>query len=52
MFIDSTIMKKPLYLDIDDERKWRISIRQLRQQTPPSFLGEIMDEYEAVLSCV
>ncbi|RIB13188.1 hypothetical protein C2G38_1754810 [Gigaspora rosea] len=50
MFIDSTTMKKPLYLDIDDERKWRISIRQPRQQTPPSFLGEIMDEYEAEIN--
>ncbi|CAI2189052.1 1190_t:CDS:2, partial [Funneliformis geosporum] len=47
MFIDSTTMKKPLYLNIDDERKWRISICQPRQQTSPSFLREIMDEYEA-----
>ncbi|PKC10467.1 hypothetical protein RhiirA5_414339 [Rhizophagus irregularis] len=37
MFIDLTTMKKPLYLDIDDERKWRVSIRQQKQQTPPSF---------------
>ncbi|CAG8715272.1 17584_t:CDS:2, partial [Racocetra fulgida] len=36
--------------NIDDERKWRISIRQPRQQTPPSFLGEIMDEYEAEIN--
>ncbi|KAF0532431.1 hypothetical protein F8M41_011219 [Gigaspora margarita] len=50
MFIDSTTMKKPLYLDIDDERKWRISIRQPKQQTSPSFLGEIMDEYEAEIN--
>lgn len=46
MFIDLTTMKKPLYLDIDDERKWRVSIRQQKQQTPPSFFGEIVDEYE------
>ncbi|RIB16739.1 hypothetical protein C2G38_2038326 [Gigaspora rosea] len=50
MFIDSTTMKKPMYLDIDDERKWHISIRQPRQQTPPSFLREIMDEYEAKIN--
>ncbi|CAG8599740.1 11647_t:CDS:2 [Funneliformis caledonium] len=31
MFIDSTTMKKPPYLDIDDERKWRISIRHPKQ---------------------
>ncbi|CAB4426883.1 unnamed protein product [Rhizophagus irregularis] len=48
MFIDLTTMKKPLYLDIDDERKWRVSIRQQKQQTPPSFFREIMDEYEMV----
>ena len=48
MFIDLTTMKKPLYLDIDDERKWRVSIRQPKQQTPPSFFGEMMDEYEMV----
>ncbi|CAG8579769.1 25823_t:CDS:10 [Gigaspora rosea] len=35
---------------IDDERKWHISIRQPRQQTPPSFLREIMDEYEAKIN--
>ncbi|RIA93947.1 hypothetical protein C1645_735133 [Glomus cerebriforme] len=45
MFIDLTKMKKPLYLDID-ERKWRASIRQPKLPTPPSFFGEIMDEYE------
>uniref|UniRef100_A0A1D1YT10 Uncharacterized protein n=1 Tax=Anthurium amnicola TaxID=1678845 RepID=A0A1D1YT10_9ARAE len=50
MFIDLTTMKKPLYLDIDDERKWRISIRHPKQQTPPSFLGEIMNEYEAEIN--
>ena len=48
MFIDLTTMKKPLYLNIDDERKWRVSIRQPKQQTPPSFFGEMMDEYEMV----
>ncbi|CAB4388231.1 unnamed protein product [Rhizophagus irregularis] len=49
MFIDSTTMRKPSYLDIDD-RKWRISIRQPKQQIPPNFLGEIMDEYEAEIN--
>ncbi|CAG8623940.1 11862_t:CDS:10 [Funneliformis caledonium] len=45
MFIDMTRMKKPSYLDID-ERKWRASVRQPKQPVPPSFFGEIMDEYE------
>ncbi|GES77123.1 hypothetical protein GLOIN_2v454026 [Rhizophagus clarus] len=39
IFIDWTTMKKPLYLDID-ERKWRVSIRQPKQQTLPSFFRQ------------
>jgi len=50
MFIDLTTMKKPLYLVIDDERKWRVSIRHPKQQIPPSFFGEMMNDLFLIMS--